>query len=169
MVPIRGAVHLTERNLPNVFRVCGRDDQQGLVAGMFLQTNFGGKNIAVINDKTAYGAGLADETRKTLNAKGKKEKLYEAYTAGEKDYSALGSKLKQNAIDVLYVCGYHTEAGLIVRQMRQQCMKTMLVSGDALVTDEYWSITGPAGEGRLMTFSPDPANKDLVAPFKATG
>ena len=136
MVPIRGAVHLTERNLPNVFRVCGRDGQQGLVAGMFLQTNFGGKNIAVIHDKTAYGKGLADETRKILNAKGNREKLYEAYTAGEKDYSALVSKLRQNAIDVLYVGGYHTEAGLIVRQMRQQGMKTVLVSGDALVTDE---------------------------------
>ncbi len=127
----------------------------------------------MIHDKTAYGKGLADETRKILNAKGKREKLYEAYTAGEKDYSALVSKLKQNAIEVLYVGGYHTEAGLIGRQMRQQGMKTVLVSGDALVTDEYWSITGPAGEGTLMTFSPDPAkdpaNKDLVAAFKATG
>ena len=74
---------------------------------------------------------------------------------------------------MLYVGGYHTEAGLIVRQMRQQGMKTVLISGDALVTDEYWSITGPAGEGTLMTFSPDPAkepaNAKLVAAFKATG
>ena len=164
---------LTERNLPNVFRVCGRDDQQGLVAGTFLKEKFGGKNIAIIHDKTAYGKGLADETKKTLNSMGKSEKLYEAFTAGEKDYSALVSKLKQNAVDVLYVGGYHTEAGLIVRQMRQQGMDTVLVSGDALVTDEYWSITGAAGEGTLMTFSPDPAkmpgNEKLVAAFKATG
>lgn len=164
---------LTERNLPNVFRVCGRDDQQGMVAGQFLNKMFGAKNIAIIHDKTAYGKGLADETRKTLNGMGKKERLYEAYTAGEKDYSALVSKLKQSAIDVLYVGGYHTEAGLIVRQMRQQGMKTVLVSGDALVTDEYWSITGNAGEGTLMTFSPDPAkdpkNAKLVQAFKSTG
>jgi branched-chain amino acid transport system substrate-binding protein len=164
---------LTERNLPSVFRVCGRDDQQGLVAGTFLKDKFGGKNIAIIHDKTSYGKGLADETKKTLNSLGKSEKLYEAFTAGEKDYSALVSKLKQNAVDVLYVGGYHTEAGLIVRQMRQQGMKTVLISGDALVTDEYWSITGPAGEGTLMTFSPDPAkepaNAKLVAAFKATG
>ena len=164
---------LTERGLKNVFRVCGRDDQQGQVAGSFLAQHFGGKNIAIIDDKTAYGKGLADETRKTLNKLGVKEKLDEAYTAGEKDYSALVSKLKQNAIDVLYVGGYHTEAGLIVRQMRQQGMKTVLVSGDALVTDEFWSITGPAGEGTLMTFSPDPAkipgNAKLVAEFKAKG
>jgi len=164
---------LTERKLPNVFRVCGRDDQQGLVAGTFLKEKFGGKNIAIIHDKTSYGKGLADETKKTLNSLGKSEKMYEAFTAGEKDYSALVSKLKQNAVDVLYVGGYHTEAGLIVRQMRQQGMKTVLISGDALVTDEYWSITGPAGEGTLMTFSPDPAkeaaNAKLVAAFKATG
>ncbi len=56
----------------------------------------------------------------------------------------------------LYIGGYHTEAGLMARQMRDQGMTTRLVSGDALVTSEYWSITGKAGEGTLMTFSPDP-------------
>jgi branched-chain amino acid transport system substrate-binding protein len=155
---------LTEEGGDNVFRVCGRDDQQGQVAGQFLAEKFGNKNIAIVHDKTAYGKGLADETKKNLNASGKNEKLYEAYTAGEKDYTALVSKLKQNAIDVLYVGGYHTEAGLIVRQMRDQGMKTMLVSGDALVTDEYWSITGPAGQGTLMTFSPDPRKNPVAAP-----
>jgi branched-chain amino acid transport system substrate-binding protein len=155
---------LTEEGGDNVFRTCGRDDQQGEVAGAFLAEKFGSKNIAVIHDKTAYGKGLADETKKNLNAAGVKEKMYEAYTAGEKDYSALVSKLKQSAIDVLYVGGYHTEAGLIVRQMREQGMKTILVSGDALVTSEYWAITGPAGEGTLMTFSPDPRKNPAAAP-----
>ena len=156
---------LTDEGGDNVFRVCGRDDQQGQVAGEYLASVFGDKNIAIIHDKTAYGKGLADETRKALKATGKSEKLYEAYTAGEKDYSALVSKLKKNAIDVLYVGGYHTEAGLIVRQMREQGMKTVLVSGDALVTDEYWSITGAAGEGTLMTFSPDPRKNPDAAPL----
>ena len=155
---------LTEEGGDNVFRVCGRDDQQGRVAGAFLAETFAGKNIAVVHDKTAYGKGLADETRKALNAAGMTEALYEAYTAGEKDYSALVSKLKQNDIDVLYVGGYHTEAGLMVRQMREQGMATQLVSGDALVTDEYWSITGAAGEGTLMTFSPDPRKNPAAAP-----
>jgi branched-chain amino acid transport system substrate-binding protein len=164
---------LTERGLDNVFRVCGRDDQQGLVAGNFLADKFGSRKIAIIHDKTAYGKGLADETRKTLNGRGVTETLYEAYTAGEKDYTALVSKLKRNGIDILYVGGYHTEAGLIARQMREQGMSTRLVSGDALVTDEYWSITGPAGEGTLMTFSPDPRKNPiaagLVKRFRATG
>ena len=155
----------TDEGGDNVFRVCGRDDQQGLVAGGFLAERFAGKNVAVVHDKTAYGKGLADETKKAMNAAGLKEKLYEAYTAGEKDYSALVSKLKQNSIDVLYVGGYHTEAGLMVRQMRDQGMDTLLVSGDALVTDEYWSITGAAGEGTLMTFSPDPRKNPKAAPI----
>ena len=164
---------LTERGMANVFRVCGRDDQQGTVAGNFLADTFGKKNIAIVHDKTAYGKGLADETRKTLRGRGMKEKLYEAYTAGEKDYTALVSKLKQNGIDILYVGGYHTEAGLMARQMRQQGMKTMIVSGDALVTQEYWSITGAAGDGTLMTFSPDPRKnpkvKGLVERFRKGG
>ncbi len=160
-----------ERAGPNVFRVCGRDDQQGEVAGSYLAKNFAGKKIAVLHDKTAYGKGLADETRKYMNQNGLKETMYEAYTAGEKDYTALVSKMKQAGIDVVYVGGYHTEAGLIVRQMRDQGMKTQLMSGDALVTQEYWQVTGDAGEGTLMTFSPDPrknpAAKDIVAKFRA--
>jgi len=155
----------TDEGGPNVFRVCGRDDQQGLVAGGFLAKMFKGKKVAVLHDKTAYGKGLADETKKAMNKAGLKETLYEAYTAGEKDYTALVSKLKKNAIDAVYVGGYHTEAGLIVRQMRDQGMKTRLISGDALVTDEYWSITGPAGEGTLMTFSPDPRKNPKAAPI----
>lgn len=158
---------LTERGLDNVFRVCGRDDQQGLVAGNFLADRFPGKKIAVIHDKTAYGKGLADETSKTLRNRRVTPVMYEAYTAGEKDYTALITKLKLNRVDVLYVGGYHTEAGLMARQMREQGMKTVLVSGDALVTNEYWAITGKAGEGTLMTFSPNPAKNPIAAPVVA--
>lgn len=163
----------TDRKLPNVFRVCGRDDQQGAVAGNFIADHFGKMKIAVINDKTAYGKGLADETLKTLTKRGIKPVVEAAYTAGEKDYTALITRLKAAGVQLLYVGGYHTEAGLMVRQMREQGMKTRLMSGDALVTDEFWSITGPAGQGTLMTFSPDPrlnpAARTVVAEFKKTG
>lgn len=155
---------LTERGLKNVFRLCGRDDQQGLVAGAYIAKHFKKANVAILHDKTAYGKGLADETKKTLNKLGKKEALYEAYTAGERDYSALVSKLKSAKIDLIYVGGYHTEAGLIARQARQQGLKAALMAGDALMTDEYWAITGAAGEGTLMTFSPDPARNAIAKP-----
>jgi branched-chain amino acid transport system substrate-binding protein len=161
----------TERNLWNTFRVCGRDDQQGAVAGDYIAKNFKGKNIAVIHDKTTYGKGLADETKKAVNKAGIREKLYEAYNKGDKDFTALVSKLKLNAIDLVYVGGYHQEAGLILRQMRDQGLKTVLMAGDALADKEFASITGANAEGVLFTFGPDPRKKAtakaIVEKFKA--
>ena len=153
---------LTERGLDNVFRVCGRDDQQGEVAGDFIADNFAAARVAVLHDKTAYGKGLADQTKARLNGRGVIEVMYEAYTAGEKDYSALVTKMKGANVDIIYVGGYHTEAGLIIRQAREQGLGARLISGDALVTQEYWNITGAAGEGTLMTFSPDPRRNPLA-------
>jgi branched-chain amino acid transport system substrate-binding protein len=161
---------LTDRGYANVYRVCGRDDQQGAIAGEYLAKNFKDKKIAIVHDKQAYSKGLADATKAQLNKLGVKEAMYETITNGEKDYSALVTKLKAAGIDVLYYGGYHTEAGLIVRQMRDQGMKTQLISGDALVTEEFWAITGAAGEGTLMTFGPDarkfPAAKEVVDSFR---
>ncbi|MBV9348248.1 MAG: branched-chain amino acid ABC transporter substrate-binding protein [Pseudolabrys sp.] len=161
----------TERGLWNTFRVCGRDDQQGSVAGQYIAKNYKGKNVAVIHDKTTYGKGLADETKKALNKAGAKEKLYESYNKGDKDFTALVSKLKRDNIDIVFVGGYHQEAGLILRQMRDQGMKTVLMAGDALADKEFASITGPAAEGVLFTFGPDPRNKAtakaIVDKFKA--
>ncbi len=162
---------LTERKLWNVARVCGRDDQQGLVAAGFIAKNYKGKNIAILNDKTTYGKGLADETKKALNKAGITEKLYESYNKGDKDFNAIVSRLKLENIDLVYVGGYHQESGLIVRQMRDQGLKTVLMAGDALADKEFASITGPAGEGTLFTFGPDPRNKPtakaIVEKFKA--
>lgn len=155
---------LTEEGGDNVFRTCGRDDQQGQVAGKYIADKFKGEKIAILHDKTAYGKGLADETKKQLNSLGITEAMYEAYTAGEKDYTALISKLKSAGIGVVYVGGYHTEAGLMIRQAHEQGYKPQLISGDALVTDEYWKITGDTGEGTLMTFSPDPRKNPVAAP-----
>src|SRR3546814_17274649 len=91
-----------------------------------------------------------------MKALGVEPVMYEAYTAGEKDYSALVSKMKQAGIDAIYVGGYHTEAGLIVRQAKQQGLNAQLVSGDAMVDNEFWNITGEAGGGTIFTFPPDP-------------
>src|SRR5688572_23182609 len=102
---------ITERNLWNTFRTCGRDDQQGLVASAWLIKNFKDKKIAIVHDKTTYGQGLADETRKGLTAGGVKEVLYEGVNAGEKDFSALVSKIKSAGADYLYWGGLHTEGG----------------------------------------------------------
>jgi branched-chain amino acid transport system substrate-binding protein len=161
----------TERKLWNVARVCGRDDQQGAVAGEYIAKNYKGKNIAILDDKTTYGKGLADETKKALNKAGITEKMYESYNKGDKDFNAIVSRLKRDNIDLVYVGGYHQEAGLILRQMRDQGLKTVLMAGDALADKEFASITGPAGEGTLFTFGPDPRKKPtakaIVEKFRA--
>jgi branched-chain amino acid transport system substrate-binding protein len=162
-----------EKGWDNVFRVCGRDDAQGRVAGKYIADHYKGKPIAILNDKSAYGKGLADETKKALNAAGVKEAMYETINQGDKDFSALISKMKQANVAVMYLGGYHTEAGLLVRQAREQGLNAQLISGDALVTEEFWKITGPAGEGTLMTFAPDPRQlpsaKAVLEEFKKTG
>src|SRR5258707_970317 len=163
----------TERKLWNVARVCGRDDQQGLVAADYIAKFYKGKNVAILNDKTTYGKGLADETKKSLNKAGFQEKMFESYNKGDKDFTAIVSRMKRENIDLVYVGGYHQESGLIVRQMRDQGMQTVLMAGDALADKEFASITGPAGEGTLFTFGPDPRNKPtakaIVERFKAKG
>jgi branched-chain amino acid transport system substrate-binding protein len=160
----------TKKGWNNIFRVCGRDDAQGVVAGKYLAEKYKGKAVAIIHDKSAYGKGLADETKKAMNAAGLKEAMYEAITQGDKDFSALISKMKQANVQAMYLGGYHTEAGLLVRQAREQGLNAVLISGDALVTDEFWKITGKAGEGTLMTFAPDPRKlptaKAVVDEFK---
>jgi branched-chain amino acid transport system substrate-binding protein len=164
---------LTERGLSNIFRLCGRDDQQGPAAAEFIVKNFPGKRIAIVHDNQAYSKGLADATKTKLNELGVQEVLYDTVTPGERDYSAIVTKLKQAQIDILYYGGYHSEAGLIVRQMREQGMETRLIAGDALMTQEFWSITGPAGNGTMMSFSPDPRKKpqaaDIVEGFRKAG
>ena len=164
---------LTERGLWNTFRTCGRDDQQGAVAGGYLAANFKDAKIAVIHDKTPYGQGLADETKKALNAAGVTEAMYEGINTGDKDFSALIAKMKDAGVSVVYFGGLHTEAGLIMRQMADQGLKAVFMSGDGIVSNELASIAGDAVDGTLMTFAPDPRNnpaaKELVEKFRAAG
>jgi len=162
---------VTERGMWNIFRVCGRDDQQGKVAGDYILKHFKGKRIAFVNDKTTYGKGLADETLKTIKAGGMNSVLYEGINTGEKDYSALVSKIKQSRADLVYFGGLYTEAGLIVRQMRDQGVTAPLMGGDGITSDEFASVGGPGVVGSLMTYGPDPRNrpeaKAAVAEFRA--
>ncbi len=162
---------VTERGMWNIFRDCGRDDQQGKVAGNYILDHFKGKKIAIVHDKTTYGKGLADETKKTINAGGMTEVLYEGINTGEKDYSALVSKIKQSGADLVYFGGLYTEGGLIVRQMRDQGVKAPLMGGDGITSDEFAAVGGPGVEGSLMTYGPDPRlnpdAKDVVAKFRA--
>ena len=163
----------TERGLWNTVRVCGRDDQQGEVAGAYIAANFKDAKVAVIHDKTPYGQGLADETKKALNAAGVTEAIYEGVNVGDKDFSALIAKMKEAGVTLIYWGGLHTEAGLIIRQSADQGLKAPLFSGDGIVSNELASIAGDAVAGTLNTFGPDPRNnpaaKEVVEKFRAAG
>ena len=165
--------NFTERGLWNTFRTCGRDDQQGAVAGKYIADNFKDAKIAVVHDKTPYGQGLATETQKAMNGLGVTEAMFEGVNIGDKDFSALIAKMKDAGVSVVYFGGLHTEAGLMMRQLADQGLKATFMSGDGIVSNELASIAGDAVDGTLMTFAPDPRNnpnaKELVEKFRAAG
>ena len=146
----------TDRGGAGIFRICGRDEQQGDAAANYIVRHLKGGKIAVLHDNSVYGHGLATRTLGTMQKQGKKAAMLVSFRAGEKDYAALIKKLKKAAIDYAYIGGYHTDIALIARQMREQGMKAKIIGGDRLMTTEFWSIAGDAAEGALMTFPPDP-------------
>jgi len=164
---------LTEAGLDTVFRTCGRDDQQGDVAANWLVAHHKGDKIAIIHDQTTYGKGLADATKAAMNKAGLNEAMYDAVNVGDKDMSALITKMQDAGIGVVYFGGLHTEAGLLVRQMADKGMKAVFMSGDGTVNQEFWNITGPTGEGALVTFGQEyrdtPAAADVVKRFRDQG
>ncbi len=164
---------VTNRMPWDAFRTCGRDDQQGMLWAELARDKLKLKKIAVVHDKTTYGKGLADAALDNMLKFGIKVVLYEGVYTGEKDYSAIVSKIKTSGTDYLMWGGLHTEGGLIVRQMRDQGMNTVMISGDGITDTEFAAIGGPGVEGTLMSFGPEPRNnpnaKDAVASFKAKG
>jgi branched-chain amino acid transport system substrate-binding protein len=161
----------TDQGFANVFRTIGRDDMQGIVAGNRLADHWSDKKIAILHDNTTYGKGLAEETKKQLNKRGVTEAVFKAYTPGKNDYSVEIAELQAARVSVLYVGGYYTEAALMARASRDRGYVLQLVSGDALSTEDFELIAGPAAEGSLFTFSPDarrnPEAASVVKRFQA--
>jgi branched-chain amino acid transport system substrate-binding protein len=164
---------VTERGLWNVFRTCGRDDQQGRLWADLGLGKLKDAKIAIVHDKTSYGQGLADAAKGYMNAGGKKEVLYGGVNTGEKDYSAIVAKIKASGAEYLMWGGGWTEGGLIVRQMRDEGVKAVMISGDGITGSEFAAIGGPGVEGTLMSFVPEPRNnpaaKEILVEFKASG
>ncbi|HET6469411.1 MAG TPA: branched-chain amino acid ABC transporter substrate-binding protein [Geminicoccaceae bacterium] len=146
---------LTEEGRRNVFRVIGRDDRQGRLAGDFLAEHWADRAIAILHDGSTYGAGLAAETRRRLRAHGLHEVLYEAYAPGEQDYAALAARLRDAGVEVLYIGGYGPDAARILLAVQKQGGHPQLIGGDALAMDEFWAVAGPAGEGTIFSGPPD--------------
>jgi branched-chain amino acid transport system substrate-binding protein len=162
---------LTEQGLASVFRITGRDDEQGSMAGDYLADHWAGKHIAIVHDGQVYGKGLAEEAKKRLNERGVTETMFEAITPGANHYSELAEKMKTAGIDVIYFGGYTAEGALIIREARDAGSNAQFVGGDGLsTTDDFGLITGPTAEGTLATNLPDlRKNPEVVAILKKHG
>lgn len=164
---------LTERGLRTVFRVVGRDDQQGTIAGDYLADAWGDGEIAIVHDSRTYGEGLAEEVRRRLRERGLSETLYEAVTPGQTEFSDLIARLEGAGIDVVFFGGYPAEGGLLTRQVRERLGDVQLVVPDGVVGEDFGLIAGSAADGTLMTLYPDarqnPEAAPVVARFRADG
>jgi branched-chain amino acid transport system substrate-binding protein len=164
---------LTDDGGPNVFRVCGRDDRQGTKVADYLADHRAGKEVAILNDGTTFGAGLANAARRRLQERGMAVAMDEAYTPGAAEYSALVSKMQAAGIDVFFVGGYHRETGLILRQARDRGYGLALIANSAMATADFPMITGPGLGNTLMVAAADmrtsPQAADVVARFRAQG
>jgi branched-chain amino acid transport system substrate-binding protein len=173
MSPASSNPVLTEKGHSTIMRLYPRDDRQGEFIAPWIAEKYKGKKIAILHDKSAYGKGLAQVVKDKLNSAGVTEVLFEGINPGEKDYTAIITKLKNVGAEFVYFGGYHTEAGLMLRQAADQSYKLNLMTGDSIATSEFWQISGPAGEGTLFTFPTDPRRSPnavkALEQFKAQG
>lgn len=149
---------LTEKGYDNVFRVCGRDDQQGRAGGAFVRDRLKLKKVAVLHDKTTYGQGLADEFKKALG--GNIEVVYYGgIVLGDKDFKSVLTTIREKSPELIFFGGIYPEAGLLVRQAKELGLKVPFMSGDGTIDPKFIEIAGAdAADGTYLTFSPDPAN-----------
>jgi branched-chain amino acid transport system substrate-binding protein len=154
---------LTEQGFSTVFRLSGRDDVQGRVAGDLLADRFGRKPIAIIHDSEVYGQGLAEVTKKQLNERGVAEVMFEGIEPGQAEYSDVVRRMQARGVEVLYYGGFRREAGLIVRQAHDQGYNLQLVAGDGIGGEDFALIAGPAADGTLMTNAPSPPTNSETA------
>jgi branched-chain amino acid transport system substrate-binding protein len=172
------AVRLTERGLKYFFRTCGRDDSQGLFFADAVPKRFGAKKIAIMHDNTAFGKGLAENTRDALKPQVDAGKVqivyYDAIVPGEKDFHVPLTKMRETQPDLWYYTGYYAEAALLVTQAREIGVTCPFVGGNAAINDEFVKIAGiDIAKGCYMTNEPLPADlptaeaAEFLAAYKA--
>lgn len=159
---------LTEQGFNNIFRVVGRDDQQGSVAAQFIVTQLKARRVAILHDKTTYGQGLADELRKSL-AKYENSGLqlvsFDGLTQGGKDFRGVLTRLKTQNLDLYFFGGMFPEGGLLVKQAKEVGLNVPMMSGDGVIDPKFIEIAGAAAEGTYLTFTPDTEKLPQAAEF----
>jgi branched-chain amino acid transport system substrate-binding protein len=173
IAPGSASAKLTDEGRPNVFRVCGRDDQQGAMVGDYLAEHWADKEIAILDDGTAWGAGVANAVRRRLRERGVRVAVDETFTRGKAEYSALVSKMQAAGVDVFFLGGLHRETGLIFRQAHDRGYDLQLVASSSTQVDSFPLIAGPGLEGTAMvgfTYTGDrPQAQNIMAQFHAQG
>jgi len=149
---------LTEKGYRGIFRVCGRDDQQGKAGAEFALKSLRLKTVAILHDKTTYGQGLADEFKKFLGDK-VNIAYYGGIVQGDKDFKMVLIAIKTKNPELIFYGGIYPEAGLLVKQAKELGLNARFMSGDGTIDPKFIEIAGaPAAEGTYLTFSPDPRN-----------
>ena len=160
---------LTERGMKTVFRTVGRDDQQGPAIASYVSNELKAKKVAIVDDKTAYGEGIANEVEKTL--KGAKVTIVgrERTTDKETDFKAILTKIKAKNPDVIFHGGMDATGGPMLKQARELGIKATFAFGDGACTDEMGKLAGAAAEGMVCSQAGLPreaASKEFVDAFK---
>jgi branched-chain amino acid transport system substrate-binding protein len=161
---------LTEQGYKNQFRVVGRDDQQGPAIASYLATNAKPKTVAVIDDATAYGAGLADEVEKTLKAAGVNVLPREKGTDKTTDWKAVLTKVRGRNPDAVFYGGMDATGGPLLKQGRELGFKAVFAFGDGACTDKMKELAGDASENLLCSqagIPPQAASKKFLENYKA--
>jgi branched-chain amino acid transport system substrate-binding protein len=160
-----GALTLKQKRA-TVFRACGRDDQQASFDAMYVSEVLKKKRVAILDDKTTYGQGLAKDFEKNLGS-AVKVVVYEHVTQGDKDFAAVLTKIKPHNPELIFYGGYYPEAGLIVTQMRRLGIKALFMSGDATIDQEFLNIAKLDAEGTYLSYGPDFNNLESARKFLA--
>lgn len=133
---------LTEQGYNNVFRTCGRDDNQGVVAANFIVNDLKLSKIILVHDSSVYGLGLAKSIKESFEKLGVSVVLIGSITRGQKNIKNLIDKIKSTSADVLYYAGLDTDAGCLLNQLRKSNNKIIFFSGDAISTPGFVEMAG---------------------------
>ncbi len=148
--PANTATAVTDRALPVVNRICARDDAQGPAGADFL-FGLGLTSVFVLQDKTTYGQGVADEFKKRFEAIGGTVLGYEGITAGEADYSAVEEMIRASGAQAVYFGGIYPEGGLLIKQLAEKGIPVTFLGPDGMDSVELVNIAGDAVIGTYYT------------------
>lgn len=149
----------TQLNLPTTFRLVTSDAQQGSVLGDYVVKTLGIKRFAIVDDRTAYGEGVAQEFAKAVKAAGAQVVDQEYTNDKAVDFKSILTHIKASDPDAVFYGGADTQAAPLVKQMRELAIKAVLIGPDMIHSDEMLKIAGPAAEGSLASSGGMPLDK----------